>query len=228
MAKNCSNKSLNEFIPTLENTWDEKKALLVARRLEFGVNKNDLSNYLNYTPSELIDKIIDDAINLDVSPDPGWRDWNSTDFNNSGKNRGAYFRDHQRLVFKDLLTNGFRERLTVFWSNHFVTEYFMYNHPAYTFRYYNNIQQNVLGNFKEFVRIIGLDDAMLMYLNGYENKNSAPNENYSRELFELFTLGEGNGYTQEDITETARALTGYNSRTNQGPISFNEKWYDDG
>ena len=104
----------------------------------------------------------------------------------------------------------------------------MYNHPAYTFRYYNNIQQNVLGNFKEFVRIIGLDDAMLMYLNGYENKNSAPNENYSRELFELFTLGEGNGYTQEDITETARALTGYNSRTNQGPISFNQKWYDDG
>ena len=105
MTKNCSNKSLNEFIPTQENIWDEKKALLVARRLEFGVNKKDLSNYLNYTPSELIDKIIDDAINLDVSPDPGWRDWNSTDFNNSGKNRGAFFRDHQRLVFKDLLTN---------------------------------------------------------------------------------------------------------------------------
>ena len=167
MTKNCSNKSLNEFIPNQENTWDEKKALLVARRLEFGINKSDLSNYLNYTPSELIDKIIDDAINLDVSPDPGWRDWNSTDFNNSGKNRGAFFRDHQRLVFKDFLSNGFRERLTVFWSNHFVTEYFMYNHPAYTFRYYNNIQRNVLGNFKEFVRIIGLDDAMLMYLNGF-------------------------------------------------------------
>ena len=119
-------------------------------------------------------------------------------------------------------------KINSFWSNHFVTD-FMYNHPTYTFRYYNNIQQNVLRNFKEFVRIIGLDDAMLMYLNGYENKNSAPNENYSRELFELFTLGEGNGYTQEDdITETARALTGYNSRTNRGPISFNEKWYDDG
>ena len=44
-----------------------------CKATEFGVNKNDLSNYLNYTPSELIDKIIDDAINLDVSPDPGWK-----------------------------------------------------------------------------------------------------------------------------------------------------------
>ena len=114
----------------------------------------------------------------------------------------------QRLVFDDFLKNGFRERLTLFWSNHFVTEYYMYNHPAYAFRYYNNIQKNVLGNFKEFVREIGLDDAMLMYLNGFENKNSKPNENYSRELYELFTLGEGNGYTQEDITETSRALIG--------------------
>ena len=104
----------------------------------------------------------------------------------------------------------------------------MYNHPAYTFRYYNKLQDNALGNFKEFVRKIGLDDAMLMYLNGFENKNNAPNENYSRELFELFTLGEGNGYTQDDITETARALTGYNTRQNGGPITFNSNRFDDG
>jgi uncharacterized protein (DUF1800 family) len=225
---NCANLSLTEFIPNDQNPWNEKKILFLFRRLEFGIDKSNINTYLNYSPQDLIDKIIDDAKNLTVSPDPGWRDWNSTDFNNSGKNRGAFFRDHQRLVFDDFLKNGFRDRLTLFWSNHFVTEYYMYNHPAYAFRYYNNIQKNVLGNFKEFVREIGLDDAMLMYLNGFENKNSKPNENYSRELYELFTLGEGNGYTQEDITETSRALTGYNTRTNQGPISFNDKWYDDG
>ena len=54
-----------------------------------------------------------------------------------------------------------------------------------------------MGNFKDFVYEIGLDDAMLMYLNGYENKNVV-NDNYSRELYELFT-GEGNGYTENDI-----------------------------
>ena len=51
---------------------------------------------------------------------------------------------------------------------------------------------------------------MLLYLNGYSNRKQAPNENYARELYELFTLGEGNGYQSNDITETTRALTGYN------------------
>ena len=55
---------------------------------------------------------------------------------------------------------------------------------------------------------------MLKYLNGYSNKKKAPNENYARELYELFTLGEGNGYTSTDITETSRALTGYNKYSN--------------
>ncbi len=228
MRKSCSNNSLAPYLVNTENKWDEKKVLFVLRRLGFGTDINKLSELVNYSPSDLIDKIIDDAKSLDVSPDPGWANWTASDFNESGRNRGQFFRDHQRIVFRDLLNNGFRDRLTLFWSNHFVTEYYMYNHPAYAFRYYNNIQKNVFGNFKEFVRIIGLDDAMLMYLNGFENKNSKPNENYSRELYELFTLGEGNGYTQEDITETSRALTGYNTRNNQGPISFNEKWYDSG
>ena len=226
MRKSCSNNSLAAYLVNTENKWDEKKVLFVLRRLGFGTDINKLSELVNYGPSDLIDKIIDDAKSLDVSPDPGWANWTASDFNESGRNRGQFFRDHQRIVFRDLLNNGFRDRLTLFWSNHFVTEYYMYNHPAYAFRYYNNIQKNVFGNFKEFVRIIGLDDAMLMYLNGFENKNSKPNENYSRELYELFTLGEGNDYTQEDITETSRALTGYNTRNNQGPISFNEKWYD--
>ena len=64
---------------------------------------------------------------------------------------------------------------------------------------------------KEFVSEIGLEPAMLLYLNGYSNRKQAPNENYARELYELFTLGEGNScYQSNDITETARALTGYN------------------
>ena len=61
----------------------------------------------------------------------------------SGKESWSIFEDPLKLVFDDFLKNGFRERLTLFWSNHFVTEYYMYNHPAYAFRYYNNIQKNV-------------------------------------------------------------------------------------
>ena len=228
MAVNCNNGTLNVYVPDQDNPWNISKVLFVFRRLGFSIKFKEVKNYLDSNPNDLIDELLDQALNMPVSPDPGWANFNNADFSSSGKNRGAFFRDHQKIVFEDFLSNGLRERLTLFWSNHFVTEYYMYNHPAYTFRYYNNLQKNALGNFKEFVRNIGLDDAMLMYLNGYENKNNAPNENYARELYELFTLGEGNGYSQDDITETARALTGYNSRTNGGPISFNPNRFDDG
>ena len=228
MAVICNQGTLNAYIPNQNNPWSISKILFLFRRIGFSIKFSEIESHLNTNPGDLIDQIFDEAINIPVSPDPGWANFNNADFTASGKNRGAFFRDHQKIVFDNFLNNGFRERLTLFWSNHFVTEYYMYNHPAYTFRYYNKLQDNVLGNFKEFVRKIGLDDAMLMYLNGFENKNNAPNENYSRELFELFTLGEGNGYTQDDITETARALTGYNTRQNGGPITFNSNRFDDG
>ena len=110
MNKNCSNNSLNIFIPSNENPWEEKKILYLFRRMEFGIDKNNLSNFLSYSPQNLIDKIIDDALNLEISPDPGWANWTASDFNESGRNRGAFFRDHQKIVFRDLLKNGFRDR----------------------------------------------------------------------------------------------------------------------
>jgi len=68
---------------------------------------------------------------------------------------------------------------------------------------------------------------MLIFLNGFENTNNSPNENYARELYELFTLGVDNGYTQDDIVETSRALTGYNEREHwTAPIYFNEATFD--
>ena len=68
---------------------------------------------------------------------------------------------------------------------------------------------------------------MLVFLNGYENTNNSPNENYARELYELFTLGVDNGYTQQDIVETSKALTGYNHRENWTyPIYYDESTFD--
>jgi len=227
VKQNCANISIQVFNPS-NDQWNRDLIFFLTRRLGYSIGYDLMSQYLKFSPSQLVDKIIDEALSKEVSPDPGWANWTRTDFQNSGKNRFQFFRDHQKIFFNDVFENGFREKLTVFWSNHFVTQYSGYSHPAYAFRYYNTIQKNVLGNFKDFVYEIGLDDAMLMYLNGYENKNVAPNDNYSRELYELFTLGEGNGYTENDIKETSRALTGYNSRVDQGPILFNEKWFDDG
>ena len=78
------------------------------------------------------------------------------------------------------------EKMTLFWHNHFVTS----DNPdgLLDFRYITTLQENSLGNFRDLVKLITLDPAMLKYLNGNENTKVAPNENYARELFELFSL----------------------------------------
>ncbi len=220
---------MKAYIPSQNNPWDARQINLIARRLGFGCSLSNIDLYLNSTPSAVIDDIVDGATNMETTLPPEWSQWDNKLFNNSGNNKSFYHLFLQGQAFTDIINNGFRERLVLFWSNHFVIEYKDVNQPAYLFQYYVLIQTHVLGNFKTFVRDLGLAPAMLRYLNGYENKKNSPNENYARELYELFTLGEGNGYDQEDITETARALTGYNrSKTNGGVIEFNENSYDKG
>ncbi|MBK7010495.1 MAG: DUF1800 family protein [Saprospiraceae bacterium] len=71
------------------------------------------------------------------------------------------------------------------------------------------LQKHSLGNFKTFVKEMGTTPAMLVFLDGVQHLIQ-PNENFARELFELFTLGVDNGYTQADIVNAARALSGWN------------------
>ena len=103
---------------------------------------------------------------------------------------------------------GFAEKLTLFWQNHFVIESDTVQDVRYQYRYLETIRRNALGNFRTFVIDITQDPAMLRYLNGTENVVGKPNENYGRELMELFTLGRGY-YTESDVKEAARVLTGW-------------------
>ena len=89
------------------------------------------------------------------------------------------------------------------------------------------MRKHSLGNFKEFTREIGLDDAMLVYLDGIKNRATSPNENYARELLELFTMGIGN-YTETDIREIARALTGYTADLENFTAIFSNSLFDNG
>ena len=226
----CNNSTLTLYVPSSENAWNISKIRFIYRRLGFGISNEKAKPLLTKSPGELIEDIINSAKIMPLTPAPEWGFWNNDEINNSGNNQGYYKTVWQKQAFTNFLSDGFRERLTLFWSNHFVTEYYDYNRSQYLYQYHSRLQQYSLGNFKEFVSAIGLEPAMLMYLNGYSNKKKAPNENYARELYELFTLGEGNGYTSSDITETSRALTGYNkySNGNGSAIIFNENTFDAG
>ena len=216
------------FIPSNSNPWNKEKAKLLLRRMGFCTDLNSINRYLLMTPGDVVDELLQEANDLPPTTAPEWAYWDNNEFNDSGNNKAYYHTIWQKQAFADFQKNAFRERLVLFWSNHFVVEYVDVNQPAYLYQYYALLQTQVLGNFKTFVHQIGLNPAMLRYLNGYDNKNSSPNENYGRELYELFTLGQGNGYVQEDITETSRALTGYNKTVRYGPITFNEKTFDKG
>lgn len=98
-----------------------------------------------------------------------------------------------------------REKMTLFWANVFVCED---NNVVYIQQFNNTLRKYALGNFKDFVNAVSKEAAMTKYLNTKQNRKQKPNENFARELMELFTLGEGY-YTENDIKESARAFTGY-------------------
>jgi uncharacterized protein (DUF1800 family) len=108
-----------------------------------------------------------------------------------------------------------RDKMVLFWHNHFVIS--NVNDARFTYRYIMHFMENPLGNFKELVEKITIDPGMLRYLDGRLNRRQAPNENYARELFELFTIGKGDQespgdysyYTEEDVVAASRVLTGW-------------------
>lgn len=116
-----------------------------------------------------------------------------------------------------------REKMTFFWHNHFSTHVPF----SYLMQDQNNmLRKNALGKFSDLLMAVAKDPAMIVYLNNQQNKKNAPNENFAREVMELFTLGVGN-YTEHDIKEAARCFTGWQINK-MGEFNFNEKDHDDG
>jgi len=111
-------------------------------------------------------------------------------------------------LYRMLLTaRPLRERMTLFWHNHFATSLTKVENPVLMQRQNALLREHALGDFKAMLTAIGKDPAMLVWLDSTANRKARPNENYAREVMELFTLGRGR-YTEKDIQEAARAFTG--------------------
>lgn len=227
---NCNTASLAPYTAPLNRS----QAAHLYRRLGFSASVETIDQAEGQTAGTLVDSLIAEAQAAPPIPAPLWADWNRGDYPEDDDERNALIRT-QRTEFSvayanQMLNNNLRERLSFFWSNHFVTELEVYDCNSFLYHYIDCLQRNSLGNFKTFVSEIGLTSAMLYYLDGAYNNGSNPNENYARELYELFTLGEGNGYTEEDIIETAKALSGYVERGELGceQVTFREDRFDPG
>ncbi len=227
---NCNTSSLAPYTAPL----DPSRVRHLFRRAGFSASVQTVNQASGTSANALVDALINEAQNLPPMPTPEWAAWNRDNYPADDDQARTLIRSHIETFRLDytrgLLNNNLRDRLSFFWSNHFVTELDVYESPAFLFEYIQCLQRNALGNFKTFVSEIGLTNAMLFYLDGAYNNGQNPNENYSRELFELFTLGEGNGYTEEDVVETSRALSGYTERgeVRWTPVIFDVTTFDAG
>lgn len=98
-----------------------------------------------------------------------------------------------------------REKMAFFWHGHFATRTVL---SRFNLQLLNTIRENALGNFGDLLKLVSKSPSMLQFLNNQQNKKDHPNENFAREVMELFTMGRGN-YTEKDIKEAARAFTGW-------------------
>lgn len=130
------------------------------------------------------------------------------------------------LNFLDRMINSsdqLREKMAFFWHGHFATRI---NNSKFNRQLLNSIRKNALGNFKDLLFDVSRSPAMLSFLNNQQNKKDHPNENFAREVMELFTMGRGN-YTEKDIREAARAFTGW-GYDKDGNFNDRKKLHDTG
>jgi uncharacterized protein (DUF1800 family) len=141
---------------------------------------------------------------------------------------------HDHLWWLDRMvrtTRPLQERLTLVWHDWFATSNEMVGSQRLMLRQNTLFREIGLGSFKGLAMRVTINPAMLIYLNGLNNSREAPNENYARELMELFTLGAGNGYSERDVREQARAFTGWTADYKNGigwtNFHFKREMHDD-
>lgn len=204
--------------------WDYEQAAHLLRRTGFGLKKSDLDLLLSMTMGEAVDHILD--VPADAPPPPV-NDYNNPDYTDPAVAPGdvwvnagydvegeGYRIESYRGWWTNLMATeeaSIREKMTLFWHNHFATKTEAVFYGKTNYQHNTKLRANALGNFKELVKIVTLDPMMLYFLNGVLNGKDAPDENYARELQELFTVGKDSPsqYTEEDVVAAARVLTGW-------------------
>ena len=128
----------------------------------------------------------------------------------------------QHLLFTKAPVN---EHMTLFWANHFTSSLEKVEQPRLLYQQNQLLRRNAMGNFRSLLHAIARDPAMLVYLDGSKNIKGSPNENFARELLELFTLGRGH-YNESDIKAAAVAFTGWGADRNRGTYVFDVRKHD--
>jgi uncharacterized protein (DUF1800 family) len=216
---------------------DDARQLL--DRTGFGATPAEIQTFAALSRSQGVDRILDGAVTRANTPIPAWGE----EFM-SLRGLRDLSEEERKAAVRDLFTKGielrswwytemlstsspFTERMTLFWHNHFVSSQQKVKSPQMMLWQNELLRRNALGNFGTLLHEIAKDPAMIVYLDSASNRKGQPNENFARELMELFTLGEGN-YSEQDVREAARAFTGWSLDRDTGKFRFYPRLHDDG
>ena len=230
--------------------WTTNEVIHLLKRTLFGSTKADVDLFKAMTMNQAVDALLNVPAAQFTPPPPVKTYANSTNAGepdstiaqgqtwvNLNTNDGAI--DFARVVsFKNWwmgqILNHDRnilEKMTLMWHNHFATETNVISRAIWCYQNNTILRRNALGNFKQFVREITIDTGMLFYQNGYLNTNLAPDENYGRELQELFAVGKGadnatQGFAEADVKAAAKVLTGWQINPLTNTSFFNPARHD--
>ncbi|MDH3243567.1 MAG: DUF1800 domain-containing protein [Saprospiraceae bacterium] len=223
-----SNFSLDPY----EGVWTTREASHLLRRTMYSPSKDDIADAAAEGLDNIVSRLLqgnplpDLPINFYYDEDPftsigeSWVNKPMPRADNTNQIRRARVRSISAWTMGLALEEGvsIREKMTLFWHNHFVTG--DERDPNFIYKNITLYRQNFLGNFRELTKQTTIDPSMLRYLNGNQNTRFKPNENYARELLELFTIGKGptvgegdyTNYTEHDVAEIAKVLTGWRDK----------------
>ena len=244
--------ALDRYRPTAEDPFDAVKAAHLLNRAAFGGTPDEIEKVQKLGPIDAVEWLLDfpdksaeeqspaDVPNLNAIDGlpANFREFRRQLTGKSREERQALQKKFQMANRDAMMTtwewwmkrmaggpHPLQEKLALFWHGHFTTSFREERSALLIWEQNELLRKMSAGNFGSFVHAISRDPAMLDYLNNAQNRKGHPNENYARELMELFTLGIGN-YTENDIKEGARAFTGWMHDGNE--FLFNRRQHDEG
>jgi uncharacterized protein (DUF1800 family) len=230
------------------NQWNTATAAHLMNRAGFGGSPEDIENLRKMGLNRAVSWFVDYERVPDNTPAPDWAQPDAEVIARREAIRNAADPETRRMLQQQqnqeqysqmadlrywwvrrmaLGPRPFQEKMTLFWHGHFATSFDKVQMPYFIWLQNETLRQNATGSFNQLLIAVAEDPAMLNYLDGARSNKKAPNENFAREVMELFTLGEGH-YTEQDIQQAAKAYTGWGFSKDRLHYEYHRFNHDEG
>jgi uncharacterized protein (DUF1800 family) len=234
--------------PLSSSRWNLEMAAHLLNRAGFGGSPTEIEKLADLGPDQAVSFLIDYEKIPDPTPNPDWAKPNPDEIakfrqivqtGTPDEKKAAQKQQQQEYQMRMLELRGwwlqrmargprpFQEKMVLFWHGHFATSVEKVRNPYYMWRQNELFRRLATGGWLELLTGAGKDPAMLVWLDQAQSNQQHPNENFAREVMELFSLGEGH-YTEKDVSEGARALTGWSLDPATQQFIFRPRFHDYG